>query len=91
MKNLAAIFYVDNRFLESLRPSQLQKSLDILTGLFDWVYLRTNIANTLGMLFQPLWSVRNQSEEAYKRRMTREGRTYQERNGERLWFLDFGT
>ena len=45
-----AIFYMDHGLLASPRPSRIQEALDVLTGLFCWVGLRTNFDKTVGML-----------------------------------------
>ena len=66
----------------STNPVWLQNAFDTLTGIFDRVGLRTNVRKTVGMVCQPYRVVGVREDEAYKRRMTGEGRSYQERQHE---------
>ena len=52
---------------------------DVLTRLFVRVGLRENTAKTFGMVFQPYHAQGGVSEEAYIRRVTGKGPTFQER------------
>ena len=75
VQKLAALFYANAGFISSPRPSRLQEPLEILTGMFDQVSLRTNIAKTVGMFSQLLWYVGSQLVEACTIRMKGEGWT----------------
>ena len=48
--NLAAYFYANYGLVASTQPEMLQRVFGILTGLFDWVGLRKNTVNTVGMV-----------------------------------------
>ena len=52
VQNLSALFYVDDRLLDSLQPSRLQKKLDVLMGLFNRAGIKTNVGKTVGMICQ---------------------------------------
>ena len=42
--------------MESLpppRPYDLQADLEVLMGIFDWIYLQMNVTKRLGMTYQP--------------------------------------
>ena len=65
--------------LASTNPVWLQTAFGTLTGIFDRVGLRKNVWKTVGMVFQPCRAVGVRANEAYKRRMTGEGQSYQER------------
>ena len=52
VQTLAAIFYGVDGFLASLRPYWLHEYLEILTGLFERVCLKTNKENMVGMVCQ---------------------------------------
>ena len=73
VQKLSALFYVECGLLASPRPSRLQESLETPTGLFVQVSLRTNVAQMVGIVCQPLRYAGIQSEEVYQRRMTGEG------------------
>ena len=62
----------------------LQTAFDILTGIFGRVGLQTNVQKNVGMVCQTCRSVRVREDEAYKRQMAGEGRSYQERQQERV-------
>ena len=65
VKNMAALFYVYDGLIISLRPSRLQDTLDVLTVLFDRVGLGNNVYKMAGIVFQPGRTAVIQSEEAY--------------------------
>ena len=79
----AAFFYSDNGVVSSTDPGWLQLVFDFLTGLFDRVGLRTNVCKTMGIVCRPFQAAGVQAEESYTRRMTGEGRSFKERQGER--------
>ena len=49
-----------------------------LVGLLDRVGLKTNVVNTVGMVYCPSQAPGTQSEVAYERRIKGEGPSYQE-------------
>ena len=51
--NLTAYFYADDGLVASTQPERLHREFDVLTGLFDRVGLRNNMAKTAGMVCQP--------------------------------------
>ena len=51
--DLVEYFYADDGLGASTQPDRLQRAFDVLTGLFNRVILRTNTANTVGMVCHP--------------------------------------
>ena len=49
---LTVLLYEKNGILEYPRIDLIQKTLEVLTGLFDWVGLWTNMVKVVGMTFQ---------------------------------------
>ena len=47
---LESFFYADDVLLNSPRPNRLQGALDVLTGVFNRVDLKTNINKTICMV-----------------------------------------
>ena len=76
--DLAAYFYADNGVVASSQPERLQRAFDVLTGLFDWVSLRTNKERTVVVVCQPCHAPGRMLKEAYKRRTTEIGPTFRE-------------
>ena len=71
-------------------PTWLQGAFTALVGLFDRVGLRKNFGTTVSMVFHPCQAgAGNRKEEAYGRRLTGEGRSYAERQQERVECLEF--
>ena len=64
--------------MSSTQPERLQRAFDVLTGLFNWVGLRSNMLKTVGMVCQPCHAPGGVLEEAYTRRVTGKGPTFQE-------------
>ena len=73
------IFCADYRILSAILATQLQRSFDVLTELFDLVGLQTNVEKRVSMVFQPCCAIWGHSMEAYIIRIKGEGFTYQER------------
>ena len=69
MRVLVAIFYADDGLIASRDPAQLQTAMDLLTGLFDRVGLRTNTDKTEVMTFLPGKIRTSLSDTAYRARM----------------------
>ena len=64
---------MDEGLIALNHPEWLQGAFETPAGIFNRVGLRKNVGKTFGMLCRPLCKVGNQSEEAYKRRMTGTG------------------
>ena len=62
----------------------LQGSFSTLVGQFYRVGLKTNVRNTVGMVFRPCQAAGTQSEAAYRRRMMGAGPSYRERHRGRI-------
>ena len=71
-------------------PRWLKWEFDTLVSLFERVGLRTNVRKTVSMVCRPCQAAGTQLEEAYGRRMTGEGPTYQERQKGRVQCGDCG-
>ena len=67
IRDLAAYFYVKNGLVASTQTKRLQREFNVLTGLFDWVGLRTNTRKAVSMACQPCHTPVRISGEAYKR------------------------
>ena len=52
-RHQAALFYADDGMVASSDPRWLQGVFNTLVGLFDRVGLRTNIGETVGIVFHP--------------------------------------
>ena len=63
-------------YMSSPRPSLLQAALDVLTGRFDRVGLRTNINKMVGMVCQTCQMSGAHSEVEYRRRLTGVGPSF---------------
>ena len=68
----------------SLEPAWLQGAFNDLVGLFDRGGLQTNVGKTFGMVCHPCPAARNITQAAYRRKLTGEGRSYRERQRERV-------
>ena len=80
----AALFYDNNGMVSSTDLGWLQPEFDTLTGIFDWVGLRTHVHRTVGMVCRPLRAAGVKEDKAYTWRMTGRGRRFKERQGERV-------
>ena len=49
----AEFFYSNNGMVASIDPGWIQSVFKMLTGLFYWVGLRTNVINIVGMVYRP--------------------------------------
>ena len=69
----------------------LQDAFTALVGLFDRVGLRTNFGKTVSMVCHHCQAkAGNRTQEAYGRRVTGEGRSYTERQRERVECAECG-
>ena len=46
-------FYAEDRMVASTKMGWLQITFDMLTGIFDWVVLKTNFKKTVGVVCHP--------------------------------------
>jgi hypothetical protein len=53
MSTFFAIFYIDDTYFASQDAEFLQRALDIVVGLFEWVGLQTNTKKTQTMICTP--------------------------------------
>ena len=80
-----AVFYSDDRMVVSSDPTWLQGTFNDLVAIFDRVGLLTNAGKTVSMVCHPCRAgAGNRTEEAYCRRVTGVGRSYAERQRERV-------
>ena len=87
----AALFYADDGMVVSSDPAWLQGAFTALVGLFYRVGLLTNFGKTVSMVCHPCQEgARKRTEEAYRRRITGEGRSYAERQRERIECVECG-
>ena len=77
-------FYVEDGVVASTDPGWLQLAFNMLTGIFDWVGLRTNVQNNVGMVIRPCRMDMVQEDKAYTRRTTGEGSISKEGDKERV-------
>ena len=72
-------------------PAWLQGAFTALVGIFDRVGLMANVGKTVSMVYHPCQAgAGNRTEEAYGRRITGEGRSYAERQQERVECVECG-
>ena len=79
LKLKSELFYGDNRMVAFTKPEWIQTVFYMLTGIFDWLGLQTNVRKTMGVVFQPFRAAGVRAEKAYTRQMTVEGRSYKEK------------
>ena len=79
------MFYADDGMVASSDPAWLQGTFNALVGLFGRVGLQKNVGKTVSMVCHPCQvGAGNRKVEAYGRRITGEGRSYAERQRERV-------
>ena len=84
-RHQSAVFYADDGMVVSLDPAWIQGAFNALVAIFDRVGLLTNVGKTASMVCHPCRAVaRNRTSEAYGRRITGVGRSYTERQRERV-------
>ena len=84
-RHQSALFYADDGMVVSSDPAWIQGAFTALVAIFDRVGLMTNVRNTVSMVCHTCQAgARNRTEEAYGRRITGEGRSYAERQRERV-------
>ena len=89
-RHQAAIFYADDGMVVSLDLTWIQGAFTVLVGIFDRVGLIKNVGKTVSMVCHPCQAgAGNRTDEAYDRRITGEGRSYAERQRERVECVEF--
>ena len=78
-RHQASLFYADDGMVALSDPSWIQWAFDTLVSLFDRVGLRTIVGKKVSMVCRPCQAAGTQSTAAYRRKMTGEVPTYQER------------
>ena len=85
VRRQSAVFYADDGMVVSLDPACLQRAFSALVAIFDRVGLLTNVGKTVSMACHPFWvGAGNRTEAVYIRRLTGLGKTYAERQRERV-------
>ena len=85
------MFYAEDGMVASLDPVWLQGAFNALVAIFDRVGLMTNVGNMVSIVCHPCQAgARNRTEEDYGRRITEEGRSYVERQRERVECVECG-
>ena len=84
-RDQSEVFHADDDIVVSLDPAWLQGAFNALVAIFDRVGLLTNVGKTVSMVCHPCQAgAGNCTEEAYGRRITGLGRSYAERQQERV-------
>ena len=79
------LFYADDGMVVSSDPAWIQGPFTALVAIFDRVGLTTNVGKTVSMVCHLCQAgAGNRTDEAYGRRITGEGRSYGERQRERV-------
>ena len=87
----AAFFYAENGMVVLSEPAWIQGAFTALVDIFDRVGLMINVGKTVSMVCHPCPAgAGNRTEEAYGRRITGEGRSYVERQQERVECVECG-
>ena len=83
--HFSAVLYVDDGMVGATDPQWLQGAFSALVAIFDRVGLRTNVDKTVSMACQPCWAGSgNRTPDGYRRRVTGEGKSFRERQRERV-------
>ena len=90
-RHQAALFYANDGMVASSYPAWIQAAFTSLVGLFDRVGLRKNVRKTVSMVCHFCQvTASNRTQEAYGRRLTGEGKSYKERQRERVECAECG-
>ena len=79
-----ALFYADDGVVSSTESQWIQRTIDVLLGLFQRIGLKCNVQKTHMMVCYPTLRHNEISGTAYKRRLTGEGDTYRQRKGQKV-------
>ena len=84
-RHQSAVFYADSGMVVSSDPAWIQGAFYAQVAIFDRVGLLTNVGKTVSMVCHPCRAgAGNRTEEAYGWRLTGVGRSYTERQRERV-------
>ena len=84
-RHQSEVFYADDSMVVSLDNAWLQGAFNALVSIFDREGLLTNVGKTVSMVYHPCQAGSgNRAEEAYGRRVTGMGRSYAERQREKV-------
>ena len=90
-RHQSAVFYTDEDMVVLLDPAWLQGALYALVSIFDRVDLLTNVGKTVSMVCHPCRAgAGKRTEEAYSQRIMGVGRSYAERQRERVAYKECG-
>ena len=90
-RHQADLFYVGDGMVVSSDPAWIQGAFTDLVGLLESVGLHTNARKTVSMVCHPCQAgTGNRTDEAYRRRITGEGRSYAERQREQVECVECG-
>ena len=79
------VFYADDGMFVLWDPAWIQGAFSALVAIFDRVVVRTNVGKPVSMACHPCRAgAGNRTEAAYSRRLTGLGKTYAERQRERV-------
>ena len=56
IQDLVALFYADDGLVSSPRPERLQRAFNVLTDIFDWFVLCTNLRKMVIMACCPCYT-----------------------------------
>ena len=84
-RHQSAVFYTDNGMVVSSDPAWLQGAFNALVAIFDRVGLLTKVGKRVSMVCHPCQAgAGKRTKEAYGQRVTGVGRSYTERQRERV-------
>ena len=90
-RHQTTLLYVDDGMVASSDPAWLQGAFNALVGLFDRVGLRKNVGKTVSMVCHPCQATAgNTTQVAYGRRLMGEGKSYKERQRNRVECAEYG-
>ena len=79
------VFYADDGMVGASDPAWLQGAFSALVAIFDRVSLQTNVNKTVSMACHPCRAGSgNRTAEGYRQRITGEGKSFRERQRERV-------
>ena len=91
-RHQSSVFYADDGMVVSLGPAWLQGAFSALVVIFDKVGLRTNVNKTVSMACHPCRAGSgNRTTEGYSPRLTGVGKTFKERQRDRVACEECGT
>ena len=86
------MFYADDGMFVLSDPAWLQGAFSALVAIFDRICLRTNADKTVSMACHPCWAgAGNRTVAGYSRRLMGVGKTFTERQRERVACGECGT